>query len=130
MTGFLGDDSKVTGVRARDLLDDSEIEIRGAVTVNACGPWVANLCRRVGRNSAVSFDKGLVKGMNLVTRRICGEHAIGVESKRASDAVIGDSQRLYFITPWRSQSLIGTTQFNYDGTKIIYSNFFICAAFI
>ena len=113
---FIGTDSRVMGVLARDALDGKEFEIRSSLTINAGGPWAASLLSRSGKPPPAAASKGLVKGMNLVTRRVIeGAHAIGVPSKRSSDAVIGDSQRLYFICPWRGRSLVGTTHFPFDG---------------
>jgi glycerol-3-phosphate dehydrogenase len=101
---------RIEGVRARDLLSGEQFDVRATVTVNTCGPWSAELLQ--GRAEPTD-SPALVKGMNLVTRRIAGDYAIGIESARCSDAVIGQSRRLYFITPWRDRSLIGTTHVLY-----------------
>jgi glycerol-3-phosphate dehydrogenase len=114
--GFLGDEARLQGVRARDLLAGDEFEIRAALTVNCAGPWIAELLRVAPRPLATAGIAGFAKGMNLVTRRLLGgEHAVGVASARRSDAVVGESARLYFITPWAGQSAIGTADLPYDG---------------
>jgi len=41
--------------------------------------------------------------------------AFGVTSHRHSDAAVGASSRLYFMTPWRGHSIIGTTHIPYHG---------------
>lgn len=116
-TGMLGDAEQVDGIRARDLLTDDEFEIRAALTVNCAGPWVAELLRLAPRPVAAAGVAGLARALNLVTRRLIdGEHAIGVASARRSDAVLGRSARLYFITPWAGQSVIGTAHLPYRGS--------------
>ena len=114
--GFLGDEARLEGVRARDVLAGDEFEIRAALTVNCAGPWVAELLRLAPRPLATDGIAGFAKGMNLVTRRLLeGEHAVGVASARRSDAIVGESARLYFITPWAGQSVIGTADLPYGG---------------
>lgn len=112
---LLGAATRVEGVAARDMLSGRDIEIRGKVTVNACGPWAAEFLGRGGHESGSIEPSGLIKGMNLVTRRLFDGYAVAIKSGRTSDAVIGRSRRLYFITPWRDCSLIGTTHTAYTG---------------
>ncbi len=114
--GLLGTRTTVKGVRVRDLLSGERFEIRGTITVNTCGPWASELLRLSTQVQLTPQMGVLAKGINIVTRRpLVHEHAIGVTSKRASDAVLGESRRLYFITPWRGCSLIGTTQVPHAG---------------
>lgn len=102
----------IEGVRARDLLSGDRFDVRATVTVNTCGPWSTELLQ--GQEAQPTGRPVLVKGLNLVTRRIAGDYAIGIVSARRSDAVIGKTRRLYFITPWRDRSLIGTTHVLYQ----------------
>lgn len=112
---LLGQSTRVEGVVAHDLLTGNDIEIRGKVTVNACGPWAAEFLRRSGQDPRSIEPSGLIKGMNVVTRRLFDDYAVAIKSSRASDAVVGRGRRLYFITPWRDCSLIGTTHTVYTG---------------
>jgi glycerol-3-phosphate dehydrogenase len=41
--------------------------------------------------------------------------AVGVGSNRASDAAIGKSKRLFFVTPWQDRSVIGTSHTKHEG---------------
>ncbi|MCC2662106.1 MAG: glycerol-3-phosphate dehydrogenase [Geminicoccaceae bacterium] len=110
-----GTATDIVGVRARDLLDGSELEIRARVTVNACGPWSGDLLRRAPRDLSEGHGLDLTKGMNLVTRKLFDGYAVAVVSRRISDAVLGRGQRLYFITPWYDCSVIGTVHLPYKG---------------
>jgi glycerol-3-phosphate dehydrogenase len=57
--------------------------------------------------------------MNLVVdRRLVRQYAVGVYGKRTfrdNDAVVSSGSRLFFITPWRHLSLIGTAHLPYHG---------------
>jgi glycerol-3-phosphate dehydrogenase len=57
--------------------------------------------------------------MNLVIKRkLFEKYAVGIWSKsdsRDEDALLSKGSRLFFVTPWRDYSLIGTTHVHYDG---------------
>jgi glycerol-3-phosphate dehydrogenase len=112
---LIGGAARIEGVRARDLLDGGEFETRAAVTVNACGPWSTALLRQAPRDLSHAHRLVLTKSLNLVTRKLFADHAVGVVSQRPSDAVVGRSRRLYFITPWYDCSVIGTANLPYHG---------------
>jgi len=64
------------------------------------------------------FSQPLVwtRNVNIVTRKIFGtEDAVGVGSERPSDAALGRSKRLFFVTPWQDCSIIGTSHIMHDG---------------
>lgn len=107
--------NKVLGVNAHDLIGHGHLSIEARMTVFAGGPWAEpNLRRALGRPAA-SLAPPLAKNMNIVTRRLFGDYGVGIPSNRKSDAVIGSESRLFFVTPWKDVSVIGTTHFPYDG---------------
>jgi glycerol-3-phosphate dehydrogenase len=112
VTDFLRQSDAVHGVVARELVGDSELEIRGRMTICAAGPWADHLMNKI-RPSRESQAPTLTKGMNIVTRPIGPDIGFGVRSARRSDAVIGESRRMYFATPSCGCSIIGTTHFAY-----------------
>ncbi|HSD09611.1 MAG TPA: glycerol-3-phosphate dehydrogenase/oxidase [Candidatus Binatia bacterium] len=103
---------RAEGIRVRDAFSEERFEIRARVIVNAAGPWSLGGLGPPQPTSAIR----LAKAMNLVTRPILGEHAIGVarRSREARGAVRSD-RRLFFLVPWRDRTLIGTAYFPYDG---------------
>ena len=107
--------TRVEGVRATDLIDGGELEIRSALTVNATGPWIGCLLESVIGSGRARKMFGLSKALNLVTRPFFEAYAAGVVSQRASDAVLDRGGRLFFITPWRGRSVIGTSHLPYHG---------------
>jgi glycerol-3-phosphate dehydrogenase len=106
---------RIHGALAVDHVDDREIEIKARVTVNAAGPWIQKLLTRSFGDAAVSSLPPLARNMNIVTRQLLPDYGVGIPSKRSSDAVIGEESRLFFITPWKDVSAIGTTHFPYEG---------------
>lgn len=113
-TGFLGDAQQVQGVRAVDRLTGAEIELQARLTVNTCGPWIDKLLHK-GLELRRDGMTGLSKCMNLVTRPLTEDHAFGVRSSRASDALLGRERRMFFFTPWQDRTVIGTSHLPYQG---------------
>ena len=111
---LLRDGTRVAGVRARDVVAGTEgLEIRGKFVVNASGPWVDSLTRSKRRLFHFS------KAMNLVTRPVVRNVAIGVVSRRRRrdrDAVIDTGGRFLCLIPWRDVTLVGTAHARYEGT--------------
>ncbi len=113
-TDLLRDDTRVTGVRARDVVAETKgLQIRGKLVVNAAGPWVDRLSS--SKHRLFHFSKA----MNLVTRPVVRDVAIGVVSRRPHrdrDAVIDTGGRFLCLIPWRGVTLIGTAHARYTGT--------------
>ena len=113
-TDLLRDDTRVTGVRARDVVAGTKgLEIRGKLVVNAAGPWVDRLSS--SKHRLFHFSKA----MNLVTRPVVRDVAIGVVSRRPHrdrDAVVDTGGRFLCLIPWRDVTLVGTAHARYTGT--------------
>ncbi len=105
--------SRVKGVRARDVLTGEDgLELRGRLVVNAAGPWVDGLSPTPRKLFHLS------KAMNLVTRPIVNDVAIGVTSRRVhrdADAVVSAGGRFLCLVPWRDVTLVGTSHALFDG---------------
>ncbi len=117
MKNFLLKDNRVVGVTAEDKLSGQTFDIHGKLVVNTTGPWINRILSILRKQEPVKRVT-LAKMMNLVTRKFLEENSVGVYSKyeyKDKDAVISKGSRLYFITPWRNLSLIGTAQLAYEG---------------
>jgi glycerol-3-phosphate dehydrogenase len=104
-TGFLRDGNRVRGITAKDLIGQAEFEIKGRAVLNAAGPWVDRMLDGLEGTSRPRFFY-FSKAMNLVTRPIVKDVAVGVTSKR---------NQILFVIPWRGLSMIGTKHAVYDG---------------
>jgi glycerol-3-phosphate dehydrogenase len=116
-TRLLLRDGRVHGLEARDRLSGDYFDIQARMVLNAAGPWADRLLHTIpGARKATRFHPS--KAMNLVTRRLFGDHAIGftVPSEfRDSDAILNKGTRLFFVVPWKQFSLIGTRHLPYQG---------------
>lgn len=107
--GLLRDGRRVVGVRARDLESGSVLRIRARVTVNASGPWFADMNDRFAVGTLHRPVTGLALGAHIVTRQLGGRLAIALPTSRPARIMIGRGGRHVFVIPWRGQSLIGTS---------------------
>ncbi|MFL5494576.1 MAG: FAD-dependent oxidoreductase, partial [Gemmatimonadales bacterium] len=116
-TGLLLRGGKVQGIQARDRLSEDAFDIQARMVLNAAGPWADRLLQAIpGARGARRFHPS--KAMNLVTRRLFGDHAIGFTVPtefRDSDAILNKGTRLFFVVPWKQFSLIGTRHLPYHG---------------
>jgi glycerol-3-phosphate dehydrogenase len=115
--GLLRNGNRIAGVKARDLLNGSEIEIRARVVVNTSGPWLDHVLSLCNGHSPIQ-RLALSKAFNiLVNRQLIPRYAVGIYAKnRCKDrnALFTKRSRLLFLTPWHNRSLIGTIHLPYD----------------
>ncbi len=104
-TGFLRDGDRVRGISAKDRIGQTELEIKGRVVLNAAGPWVDRMLDGLEGTNLPRFFY-FSKAMNLVTRPIVKDVAVGVTSKH---------NQILFVIPWRGLSMVGTRHAVYDG---------------
>jgi glycerol-3-phosphate dehydrogenase len=115
--GLLRCGDNVAGIKARDLLNGREIDIRARVVVNTSGPWLErllSLCNGHSPNRTVALSKAF---NILVRRQIIPHYAVGIYAKsrvKDPDALVSKGSRLLFLTPWHDRSLIGTVHLPYD----------------
>lgn len=112
---ILVDNQKIRGLQATDMLTGNQFTIKSKLILNAAGPWAGSWLKQNQSHMHQHHDLPLTKSMNIVTRQVFPNYAVGVKSERQSDSIVGNSKRLYFITPWKNRSIIGTTHFHYDG---------------
>ena len=116
VTGFLQEGGRITGVKVHDALTNEQFDIQAKTVVNTSGPWMSRLLNLV---DAKQLQPGfpLAKSMNLVTRPIFENYAVGISAQnsyRDPDTLIDKGSRLLFVSPWRGKSMIGTSYTVYD----------------
>ena len=104
-TGWVRDGDRVAGVQVNDRLGAACFDIRATLVVNAAGPWGPALTEDLPPAIRSRRPPGLAKAMNLVTRSITRDHALG--------GVAGS--RFLFVAPWKGVSIVGTSQDPFDG---------------
>jgi glycerol-3-phosphate dehydrogenase len=99
VTGFLREGDRVVGVRARDLENDVDLEVRARVVINAAGVWTDEIQEMVGGRGALHVEAS--KGIHLVVPR---------ERIRSETGFITKTEKsVLFVIPWGRHWIIGTT---------------------
>jgi len=105
----------VAGVGVRDLAAGEEFEIAGRVVINAAGPWIRRLMRRLLDGPLEDRITGFSRGTHIVTRALTDGFAVALPTRRHSQSWVSRGGRHVFIIPWRGHSLIGTSDRPYSG---------------
>jgi len=100
-------DRRVRGVRYTDLRTDRQSDVSAPVVVNATGPWVDFVLKKLDRT--VPKFMGGTKGAHIVVPPFPGQPKIACYIEAAADF------RPFFIIPWNDLLLIGTTDIRHDG---------------
>jgi len=103
---FLKKNGKVFGVQAQDLIDGKSFEVRAQRIVCAVGPWSDEFLRKDNPQAARRIRP--TKGIHIVYKRKIADEALLITSRQ--------DRRIFFIIPWMGQSLIGTTDTDYNGS--------------
>jgi glycerol-3-phosphate dehydrogenase len=101
-----GGPDRITGVALHDDLHGSEHLARGALVVNATGPWVDEVLADAAPPRKLI---GGTKGSHLVVEPFPGAPREAVYAEAVGDG------RPYFVVPWNGLYLIGTTDTRYEG---------------
>src|SRR5680860_183908 len=104
VTGFLREADRVVGVRAVDLENDREIEMRAKVVVNAGGVWTNEIQEMLGGRGALDVEAS--KGVHLVVPRDRIRSEAGFITKTETSVL--------FVIPWGRHWIIGTTDTPWD----------------
>ncbi|UCF20464.1 MAG: FAD-dependent oxidoreductase, partial [Gemmatimonadota bacterium] len=109
-TGFLREGDRVVGVKARDVLTDSALDIRSKVVLNAAGPYAERLLMRGADVRLTPPGVYSRDACFVVPRRLLDNHyALAVQGKtRDPEAVFSRGERHLFLAPWRDHTVVGT----------------------
>ncbi|MBI1884468.1 MAG: glycerol-3-phosphate dehydrogenase/oxidase [Chlamydiae bacterium] len=115
--GFIQKGDRVTGIECRDALTGSTFPVQARTVVNASGPWLYRVLSLLEPyRSRVKFP--LVKSFNVITRLLFEKYAVGLYGKNSyqdQDALLNKGTRLFFVTPWRNHSVVGTALSYFEG---------------
>jgi glycerol-3-phosphate dehydrogenase len=107
----------IVGMSIEDVLSGKSVQMRARVFVNCSGPWTDRVVELAGIVKQHA-RKRWVKAVLLLTRQLIPIVAVGVRGDfkyQNADACLDKGYRYFFITPWRSNSLIGTFEAPYNG---------------
>ncbi|PCJ69671.1 MAG: glycerol-3-phosphate dehydrogenase [Rhodobiaceae bacterium] len=98
--------SEIKGVVVQDTLTGETHTIKGALTINAAGPWADITMGHAEKDGKPSKRLIRSKGIHLITRDLSGEYAMAVQSKLGGH---------FFVLPWRGKTILGTTDTVFEG---------------
>jgi glycerol-3-phosphate dehydrogenase len=105
--GFEWEEGPKAVARVEDQLGGDEFKVRAKVVVNASGPWSDHVSRLA--DAAAPKRLRLTKGAHIVVPR----ERLG--NIRALVLRAPQDNRVFFVVPWDSLSLIGTTDTDFSG---------------
>jgi glycerol-3-phosphate dehydrogenase len=112
--GFLRNEDGVYGVQAQDAFSTETFPIRAKLVINCTGPWTDKLLEPLGLKQP-SRHFHLSTALNLVTRQLWPDRAVGFLSHSTAQNGHQPRSRMLFTAPWRDYSLIGTFHAPYSG---------------
>jgi glycerol-3-phosphate dehydrogenase len=103
---FIKENGRVVGAQIKDVLssDKKLYSLRAKHIVVASGAWTDEVLKK---SEAAEFMPRVrpTKGVHIVTERKLFNHAMLIPSKQ--------DRRIFFVLPWREQTMIGTTDNDY-----------------
>ncbi|MFW9972653.1 MAG: glycerol-3-phosphate dehydrogenase/oxidase [Candidatus Odinarchaeota archaeon] len=107
--GYVKKNSKIIGVKCKDLEKNSEFEIKGTLVVNATGIWTDKLLEEYPDDIPNPLIRP-TKGVHLQYKR---KH---IKNKMANALYSPIDHRVYFVLPRdKDFTIIGTTDTDFDG---------------
>lgn len=108
VTGYLKENSKISGIKCHLLDENEDIEIKGTLIVNATGIFTDNLIENYPEDQPNPIIRP-TKGVHIQYRREDVKH------DRAFAVVSPIDRRVFFILPRDEFTIIGTTDTDYKG---------------
>ena len=108
--GFIRNENRIQGVKARDMLNDGILDIRGKMVINTTGPWAGSFLERtlgIKLNPIPAFSRDAAF---VVKKNLSNDYALATTLKTKDvDALFDRGGRHIFIVPWldRGYTLIG-----------------------
>ena len=112
--GFIMDGhNHITGVKVKDLLNNTVYTVSSTITINCGGPWADIVLGLAKSNGSSVATLRRSEGIHIITKKrlLSGKYTI---------VSITPNGRHFFLIPWRNQTLIGTTDKPYTGNPDEY----------
>ena len=112
--GFIMDGhNHITGVKVKDLLNNTVHTVSSTITINCGGPWADIVLGLAKSNGSSVATLRRSEGIHIITKKrlLSGKYTVGS---------ITPDGRHFFLIPWRNHTLIGTTDKPYTGNPDEY----------
>ena len=115
--GFIREKDRIVGVKARDMLNGDDLEIRGKWVLNTSGPWGHRLLEsllwlKLDPRPTFSRDLAFV----VRSRRKHGYALAFSTQTKDADSIVDRGSRHLFAVPWRNYTLVGVWHKVFKGT--------------
>lgn len=120
VTEFIFRGNKICGIKALDLINNCNIEIRAKVVLNTVGPWTYEL---LNKGAGISLEKKPAFSRDaafVINREPEINYALATTLKTKDvDSIIDRGGRHLFVVPWlnRNVTLIGVWHIVWGGSK-------------
>ena len=105
-------ESDIWTIKAREVTEGGEFEIRAKVLINAAGPFVDQHNKLTGQRT--EHHHAFSKGIHLIVKRLTPNHRVL--------AFFADDGRLFFVIPMGARTCIGTTDTRVDDPVVHVTN--------
>lgn len=106
--GFLKENNKIVGIKARDRLDNKDIVVRGKVTINAAGPWAEEIFKEDFGKEIKPRGKFSRDVFLVIQKKLTEKYTLALPAKtRDEDALFSRGKRHLFMVPWGDHTLLG-----------------------
>ena len=115
--GFLREKDRIVGVKARDVLNGDDLEIRGKWVLNTSGPWAHRLLESLlglELDPRPTFSRDLA--FVVESRSNHGYALAFLTQTKDSDTILDMGGRHLFAVPWRNYTLVGVWHKVFKGT--------------
>ena len=103
--------NRVVGVQATDVFSGEMFEIHSKVILNCTGAWVSDLLGKENQQISVGSAYEPSIAMNLVVNGVWPGLAAGLPARAPGKK----KSQIFFIVPWRHQTIIGTWHLPWSG---------------
>ncbi|RLD68946.1 MAG: hypothetical protein DRI95_01560 [Bacteroidetes bacterium] len=106
MNRFIETDNKITGVIAKDLLNNIDVEVNAPLVVNFGGTWADMILEMAAKGKDIDHKVKRSEGIHIITKKMNNDHII---------SLIKESGKHLMVMPWRNHTIIGTTDKEFHG---------------
>lgn len=102
----------IVGAHCEDALTGERFDIGATLVINATGPWTEDFFKEASAGSVKAMPVTLNDSFNvLLKRQLFADQVVAIPSaQRVAGEALADTNRMYFVVPWRGRSIIGTVQ--------------------
>ncbi len=107
--GYIKNNGKITGIKCKDLNNESNFEIKGKLVINATGIWTDDLLEKYPENIPEPLIRP-TKGVHLLYKRE------DIRNLMANGLYSDVDNRFFFVIPRdKKYTLVGTTDTDFQG---------------